>query len=201
MTSKTTRQTAIGSPKTTPAGIPNESTPLNMRQLGFCRNFVSNGGQAGKAYLLAGYSANGADQSAHALLRNPQIQAEIASIRNDVEIEATVDRSFVVANLRENVARAMQAVPVLDRDGNETGEYKYQGSVANRSLELLGKTLGMFVEVLDVHTTFHDSVAALEAEHFTFEELRFMRDEMHRRQSAIEVAAKVLPAETSEEAE
>ena len=40
----------------------------------------------------------------------------------------------------------MQAVPVTDREGNETGEYTYQGSVANRALELVGKELGMFHE-------------------------------------------------------
>ena len=40
----------------------------------------------------------------------------------------------------------MQAAPVLDRDGEPTGEYQYQGQAANRALELLGKELGMFVE-------------------------------------------------------
>ena len=37
-------------------------------------------------------------------------------------------------------------VPVLDRDGKPTGEYRYDGSVANRALELLGKQQGMFID-------------------------------------------------------
>jgi hypothetical protein len=33
----------------------------------------------------------------------------------------------------ENVERAMQAQPVLDAKGVPTGEYRYEGSVANRA--------------------------------------------------------------------
>lgn len=50
----------------------------------------------------------------------------------------------VVNRLKENVERAMQAMPVLDQEGNETGQYVYQGQVENRALELLGRQLGMF---------------------------------------------------------
>jgi hypothetical protein len=39
-----------------------------------------------------------------------------------------------------------QNVPVLDRDGRPTGEYRYEGQVANKALELLGKEIGMFVD-------------------------------------------------------
>ena len=44
----------------------------------------------------------------------------------------------------------MQAQAVLDAKGNPTGEYTYNGSVANRALELLGKEQGMFVERKEV---------------------------------------------------
>lgn len=44
----------------------------------------------------------------------------------------------------------MGATAVLDRDGKPTGEYRYDarrydGGVANRALELLGKEIGMFI--------------------------------------------------------
>jgi len=45
-----------------------------------------------------------------------------------------------------NVERAMEAFPVLDAAGNPTGKYVYNGNVANRALELLGKEQGMFIE-------------------------------------------------------
>ena len=40
----------------------------------------------------------------------------------------------------------MTLKPVLDKDGNPTGEYQYNGFVANKALELLGREIGMFVE-------------------------------------------------------
>ena len=40
----------------------------------------------------------------------------------------------------------MQHRPVLDAKGKETGIYAYNGQVANRALELIGKELGMFVD-------------------------------------------------------
>jgi hypothetical protein len=56
-----------------------------------------------------------------------------------------VTKAWVMARLKEIVERAMQAVQVLDHDGNPTGEYSYQGNVASKALELLGKEIGMFV--------------------------------------------------------
>jgi hypothetical protein len=47
---------------------------------------------------------------------------------------------------------AMQKSAVLDHEGNPT-EYRFQGNVANRALELIGKELGMFVERRKVETT------------------------------------------------
>jgi hypothetical protein len=55
-----------------------------------------------------------------------------------------VDRAWVISMLTENAKRAMQVEPVRDREGNQIGQYSYQGGVANKALELLGKEIGMF---------------------------------------------------------
>jgi hypothetical protein len=51
--------------------------------------------------------------------------------------------------LCSDVERAMQAEPVRrkfgDREEEVPGEYVYNGSVAKKALELLGKELGMFI--------------------------------------------------------
>ena len=57
---------------------------------------------------------------------------------------------FVLIGLKDNFERAMTAKPVYDHDGDPTGEFTYQGSVANRSLELIGNHLKMFQQKLDV---------------------------------------------------
>jgi hypothetical protein len=41
--------------------------------------------------------------------------------------KAMVTKQWVLERLKENVERAMQAVPHLDHEGNPTGEYTYQG--------------------------------------------------------------------------
>lgn len=57
-----------------------------------------------------------------------------------------MDAHWVVRRLVENVQRSMQAVAALDSDGEPIGEYRCNGAVANKALELLGKHLGMFME-------------------------------------------------------
>ena len=59
---------------------------------------------------------------------------------------SAVSKTWVLERLKENVERSMQAIPVLDNEGNPTGEYQYNGFVANKALELLGREIGMFVE-------------------------------------------------------
>ena len=58
------------------------------------------------------------------VLRSTKVQERIfeltAHLRQRVE-EMVVDRAWVVKQLVENVNRAMQEVPVLDRDGKLSG--------------------------------------------------------------------------------
>ena len=58
----------------------------------------------------------------------------------------------------------MSIEPVLDGKGHPTGVYKYQGAVANRALELLGKELGMFVDRAEVRSTFDTQIANMTRE-------------------------------------
>lgn len=62
-------------------------------------------------------------------------------------------KEWVIGRLRENVERALQLKQVLDGQRNPTGEFRYQGAIANRARELLGKEIGMFVDRSEVKTT------------------------------------------------
>jgi phage terminase small subunit len=120
---------------------------------------LAEGKPAYQAYIDAGFAKAGAAQSASRLLKNQRAGirervAEILQEREQIDTEGTkraiertaIDKEWVIERLRENVERAMQARPVLDRAGNPTGSYVYNGAAANRALELLGKELGMFIE-------------------------------------------------------
>ncbi len=117
---------------------------------------LAKGKSADEAYVIAGYKQNRGNAST--LKQDQSILDRIAFLLSERELihaQATADavkatgltKEWVIETLKENVARAMQATPVkTDDDGAAIGEYQYQGSVANRALELLGKELGMFVE-------------------------------------------------------
>jgi phage terminase small subunit len=70
----------------------------------------------------------------------------IEKIAERMSEKMVLTREWVIDKLIENANRAMQTTPAVDSSGRLTGEYKWDGSVANRSLELLGKECGMFVE-------------------------------------------------------
>lgn len=117
---------------------------------------LAKGAPADKAYQTAGFKPNRGN--AVTLKQKQSILDRVNELLNEREIihaQATADaikstaltKEWIIQTLMQNVARAMQATPVrTDDDGEALGEYQYQGSVANRALELLGKELGMFVE-------------------------------------------------------
>lgn len=117
----------------------------------FCLEILVDGNGAAAAER-AGYAKRGAKQRAHELLQLPEIKARIEELRAEQAKRTEITADYVLTRLRENVERAMQAEAVYDREGKPTGEYRYDGNVANRALELLGKHLGMFTDRVD-HTS------------------------------------------------
>jgi phage terminase small subunit len=133
---------------------------LNPKHERFAQELAS-GKSAEEAHGLAGYKASrsGASQ----LKQNINISNRIAEIlveRESIHAQATADavksvgltKQWVIETLMENVARSMQAKSVKTEEGQTIGEYQYQGSVANRALELLGKEVGMFIDRKEVRT-------------------------------------------------
>ena len=138
---------------------------LTPKQAAFVREYVVDL-NATQAAIRAGYSPKTANEQASRLLANVSVatavaeQRQIAAQRNDLTID------WVLDGLKQNLRRAMQAEPVFDAEGRATGEYVYQGAVANKALELLGRHIGMWavkpVEVtgqIDVHV--HEQLTAL----------------------------------------
>lgn len=131
----------------------------NAKHEHFCQ-LVSNGDSALQAYILAGYSKNGAKQSASRLLTHADVCARIEYLRKVKEekhAEAVekaakkvgITKEWILEQLAENVAMAKQAVPVLDNEGKPTGEYKQNLAAANKALELLGIESGMFIKKVE----------------------------------------------------
>jgi hypothetical protein len=120
---------------------------------------IADGRTAGEAYLAAGYSCGPqkARGHGHRLRTREDVQIRIADLLQARErvaemgmeraiAQTALTKIWVLEKLRLNAERALQERPILDKDGNPTGEFRYEGAVANRALELIGKSLGIFIE-------------------------------------------------------
>lgn len=120
---------------------------------------LANGRSAVQAYEMAGFKADRRNAAKlHAQDDILRRVGELLDKREKMDATATeraveklaITKEWVIERLVENVSRAMQEVEVKKPDGTGTGEYKYEGSVANKALELLGKEIGMFIERKEV---------------------------------------------------
>ena len=110
---------------------------------------------ASKAAVAAGYSKRRAHQTGRDLMRLPDIAEEIR--RREDKLMSSLRRRprfrvhGCLNGLVENYERAMQIRPVKDENGKVIGgEFRYNGNVANKALELIGRALGVFVDRKEV---------------------------------------------------
>lgn len=110
----------------------------------FCREYVIDG-NATQAYIRAGYSENGAAQSAAALLRNPKISSRIAELQRKVAEKAEITAEKVIDDLEALGSKA-------------AGEGQY--SAAIRAKELVGKHIGMWPNKVDANVNLVENLNA-----------------------------------------
>lgn len=105
-----------------------------------------------KAALTSGASVSKAraKKTGSEIALRPHVKAAIAAAIETRAKRLQLTQDWVLDRLRENVDRAMAAEPLRNREGKETGFWVYDGKVANGSLNLLGKHLGMFAERIKV---------------------------------------------------
>jgi phage terminase small subunit len=118
---------------------------LNPKQQRFVNEYLidRNGTQAA---IRAGYSKHTAGNIAGNLFKKIEIREAVAKGEEEIAKGTQLSRDYVINGLLANAERAMQYRKVLDKDGKPTGEFKYDGQVANRAYELLGKAINMFAE-------------------------------------------------------
>jgi hypothetical protein len=148
-----------------------ESLALTEQQATFIRQYVHHG-HVERAALEAKYSAQTARSQAHRFfpvtvdsrdglgtLTNFQrgcwaaqchrhgMMAAVERRAIEIQVEHLgLTRAYVLKNLMSVVERSLQQEAVLDEDGNATGEYKFNAAGANKALELLGRSMGMFID-------------------------------------------------------
>lgn len=97
-----------------------------------------------QAAIRAGYSPRTAQQQSYELLLKPFIADYLKERSQSIADKLGIDASYVLGSVKKVAERSLQAEAVLDREGNETGEWTFNAQGANKSLELLGKHLKLW---------------------------------------------------------
>lgn len=122
------------------------------------------------AYVEAGYSPGGAAAAASKVANRPDVKQRVADFlqtlanqeqkANQKAVDAlAITREDVLRELWDNAMRGKAAVPVLDHEGKETGEFRTDLSASNKAFELFGKEAHrMFVDRKEILTGPIDSL-------------------------------------------
>jgi phage terminase small subunit len=117
---------------------------------------------ASDAARRAGYSAKTAPSQGGRLLKNVAVATAIRQALNKRSEKLELSAEWVLNNLRTVAERCLQAEPVRERVDGEWVQktdadghlvWEFDSSGANRSLELLGKHLGMFTDKHEISGT------------------------------------------------
>lgn len=100
------------------------------------------------AYKRAGYEGKGktAEAAASRMLSNVKVAEAVKIAMDKRSDDLGIDAKYVLTTIKATIERCAQAEPVRDREGNETGEYKFDASAVLKGAELLGKHLKMFTD-------------------------------------------------------
>jgi len=105
------------------------------------------------------------DDKASLLYRKEEIRKRLQELQQEETNKSKWTRERLIAEFEEVKERCMTAIPVLDREGNETGEYKFEHTGATKSLENIGKLLGMYTEKIEsTNTNINQDITMLSPE-------------------------------------
>ena len=110
---------------------------LTLKQLYFCQEYVRNNGNATQAAIVAGYSEKTAAETGSENIRKPHIIEKID--------ELMAQHLRVAGITPEWIKDSLKGLAAVNLQVKEDGEAR-DATAANKSLELLGKTMTMFTD-------------------------------------------------------
>jgi hypothetical protein len=94
--------------------------------------------------IEAGFSEKTADRQASRALNDVETQATI-QLANDKALEIAIySKAQWLTDVIEIKDRCMQRTPILDEEGNLTGEWRFDSAGATRACDMLAKHLGLY---------------------------------------------------------
>lgn len=136
---------------------------MTPKQEKFCLEYLKTGNASEayrRAYNTAEMKPASINRKAKELMDNGKIAASIAALRKPAIEGAKLSKQWVLDRLMSVAERCRQVEPVQDRqghpvlvkclDGSLKAAFTFDAAGANRSLELLGKEQGMFIDRKEV---------------------------------------------------
>ena len=114
---------------------------LEEQQKMFCQKYLVDFNGT-KAAIKAGYSKKTAAEQASRLLKKVKVQTYLQQLIEKRNKRTNITQDDVVADIIKVKDRCMQNEAVLDKEGNETGIYKFDSNGANKALDMLMKHTG-----------------------------------------------------------
>lgn len=122
-------------PDDTRSELPRLMRRLKPAQRKVLRHMVQQNASIWQAATACGVSK----ATAFRWLRRPEFMAARDAMLDDAAAALGITQVYVLQRTQEVVERCMQAEPVRDHEGNETGEYEFDASGALKGLDMLGK--------------------------------------------------------------
>lgn len=122
-----------------------EQGKLTDKQEAFAIEYVLSKSNATEAARRAGYSNSSEDVLAsmgYENLRNPQIIARIAQLREDTGVKTGANVEWLTSVLVSAIERCMANEEIYDREGNPTGVYKFDSKGVAANSTVLMKLMG-----------------------------------------------------------
>jgi len=124
---------------------PSQGNKLTAKQEMFCREYLVDL-NASQACLRAGYSEKSHAIIGWQLLKKNIVTERIQSLKQERAKSTQITAEYVLTTIQATIERCKQSEPVKDKDGNVTGEYKYDSAAVLKGAELLGKHLAMWTD-------------------------------------------------------
>jgi phage terminase small subunit len=128
--------------------MPRREKKPNQKQAMFIAEYLVDL-NATAAALRAGYSPSQAQRASTDILKKPHVAAAVQKAMDARAAVVGITGAEVLRDIREVVQRCMQKVQVMGDDGEPTGEWKFEPNPSLKGLELLGKNLKLFTDVIE----------------------------------------------------
>ena len=129
---------------------------LTDKQERFCQEYLIDS-NATQAAIRAGFSPKTADVQGSRLLVNVKVASRLKELQEKQQNRLQITADKVLKDIEECRLRCMQGEPVKDKEGNPTGEWKFEAYAALKASELQGKYIKLFTD--RVEHEFKDGLA------------------------------------------